>query len=392
MAAALTAITRLPYDAQHLPFTTVRFVKKDTAFQFDVQVPRRVADCEARTEAGATCGRHRQEGAAGESGRDEEGPGGRGRALAVRRRGPVADPGFDTISPDQQQQTTQQGQQQGQRGAAQGPRLRRPPRNRTLHFEYDLATGHARPARRRLPAPRQPRWASLSPDEKTIVFARNHNLYMMDAGQLRAGAEEGRRPDHRRGPADEGRRGALQLRAHDPARHPDRAAAGGAGRGRAGQRRDKNARVPAVTVIWSRDSSKFAVVRRDVRKVADLWVIDALANPRPKLETYRYAMPGEANTPQSEIHVFDIAHEGAVKVKVDRFRIRPSRSPRRRCPPRRRRRRERAAPRPTPPAAVAERHARQALLHAHEPRSCTGRRVRRQPGDGRGQGARSRSG
>ena len=27
----------------------------------------------------------------------------------------------------------------------------------------------------------KPRWASISPDKKTILFARNHNLYMMDA-------------------------------------------------------------------------------------------------------------------------------------------------------------------------------------------------------------------
>src|SRR5216684_404322 len=40
MAATLTSITREPYDAQHLPFTSVKFVKKDAAFQFDVQVPR----------------------------------------------------------------------------------------------------------------------------------------------------------------------------------------------------------------------------------------------------------------------------------------------------------------------------------------------------------------
>jgi hypothetical protein len=39
MAATLTTITRIPYDAQHLPFTTVRFVKNDTAFEFDVQIP-----------------------------------------------------------------------------------------------------------------------------------------------------------------------------------------------------------------------------------------------------------------------------------------------------------------------------------------------------------------
>ena len=39
MAASLTSITRIPYDAQHLPFSTVRFVRNDAAFEFDVQVP-----------------------------------------------------------------------------------------------------------------------------------------------------------------------------------------------------------------------------------------------------------------------------------------------------------------------------------------------------------------
>src|SRR5204862_4034274 len=33
------------------------------------------------------------------------------------------------------------------------------------------------------PTPR-PRWATLSPDEQTILFARNHNLYMMDAANF----------------------------------------------------------------------------------------------------------------------------------------------------------------------------------------------------------------
>src|SRR5439155_22311864 len=53
--------------------------------------------------------------------------------------------------------------------------------------------------------------------------------------------------------------------------------------------------------------------------VADLFVIDALATPRPALETYRYAMPGEANIPQPQIEVFDRATRGRVKVKADRF-------------------------------------------------------------------------
>ena len=39
IAATLTAITRIPYDAQHLPFSNVRFVKDNAAFEFEVQVP-----------------------------------------------------------------------------------------------------------------------------------------------------------------------------------------------------------------------------------------------------------------------------------------------------------------------------------------------------------------
>jgi dipeptidyl aminopeptidase/acylaminoacyl peptidase len=83
---------------------------------------------------------------------------------------------------------------------------------------------------------------------------------------------------------------------------------------------DKNARVPAIQAIWSKDSKKFAVIRRDDRKVEDLWVIDALAQPRPKLQTYRYAMPGEVNIPIPEMLVFDVASKSMVKVKTDRFK------------------------------------------------------------------------
>ena len=56
-------------------------------------------------------------------------------------------------------------------------------------------------------------------------------------------------------------------------------------------------RVSAGNVAWSRDSKKFALVRRDSRKVEKLWVINSLASPRPTLDTYRYAMPGDVNVP-----------------------------------------------------------------------------------------------
>ena len=54
--------------------------------------------------------------------------------------------------------------------------------------------------------------------------------------------------------------------------------------------------------------------------MGDLWVIRTLENPRPALETYKYAMPGEANVPQSHLEVFDVASTGRKEIKVDRFK------------------------------------------------------------------------
>ena len=133
--------------------------------------------------------------------------------------------------------------------------------------------------------------------------------------------------------------------------------------------------MPAITLIWSRDSNKFALVRRDSRKVADLWVINALAQPRPTLETYRYSMPGEANIPQSEIHVFDRNSKQRVTVKEDRF---PDQSVQIATMPQRNN--IQRDPRRPDPGAVAQRRARQAVLHAPEPRpaphGCRGGRHR----------------
>jgi len=40
LEAQLTAATGLPWDSQHLPITTIRFVKNDSSIEFDIAVPR----------------------------------------------------------------------------------------------------------------------------------------------------------------------------------------------------------------------------------------------------------------------------------------------------------------------------------------------------------------
>ena len=294
MAAALTTITRIPYDAQNLPFSTVRFVKKDTAFEFNFQVPASAVIPSTKPRELTT---------------EQQGE--------TRGRDDLNDAGVDP-----QQQGGRQGGRGGRGASGDAPA---PPRNKTLYFEYDMATARVTLLEDFKPEPRQLRWASMSPDSKTVLFARNHNLYMMDAEsyakalknpndttivevQLTTDGEDTYGFSSRsggRGNQDD----QQQQQQQDDEQQQE-------------QREDvdaKNARVAAVATVWSRDSGKFALVRRDVRLVKDLWVINPLANPRPTLETYRYAMPGEEHTPQSEIFVFDVKSRTRVKIKADRF-------------------------------------------------------------------------
>ena len=298
MAAALTMITRIPYDAQHLPFTQVRFIKNDTAFEFEVQVPRDANVLTMKPKAITTD--QQQDGRQLDEQRDED------------------DMAGDPLQQGQQGQRGQRAGGPGRGGAAA-------PRTKTLYFEYEMATGRVSLNEDRVPDPRRPTWASISPDGKTIIFARNHNLYMMDAenwAKAQKNANDTTIVEH-------------QL-TKDGEEHYSFAGGGRGGRGQQQQQQqderdedqqreqqeetDKNRRTRAGNLVWTRDSGKFAMIRRDARKVKDLWVIDSLGSPRPTLETYRYAMPGEEHIPQSEMWVFDVAAKSRTRVKADRFK------------------------------------------------------------------------
>jgi dipeptidyl aminopeptidase/acylaminoacyl peptidase len=71
---------------------------------------------------------------------------------------------------------------------------------------------------------------------------------------------------------------------------------------------------------WFEDNKKFYVDRDDSRKVKDLWVINTLKDPRPELETYRYAMPGDEFVPQNELWVFDVDSRKGVKIQTEKWK------------------------------------------------------------------------
>ena len=57
-------------------------------------------------------------------------------------------------------------------------------------------------------------------------------------------------------------------------------------------------------VTWSPDGKSFSFVRRDQRKVKDLFLVNVLAQPRPVLIHYKYTMPGEEDVTRSELWTF----------------------------------------------------------------------------------------
>lgn len=62
-----------------------------------------------------------------------------------------------------------------------------------------------------------------------------------------------------------------------------------------------------ASVSWSEDSKNFHVRRSDSRKVKDLFLVNEIADPRPTLQTYKYAMPGDENVSQYELFTYEVA-------------------------------------------------------------------------------------
>ncbi len=300
MAAQLTRILRTPYDAQHLPVSTIRFFENDTKIRFSVTLPR---DAKVENSAGEEITGMTQTQDTGRGGAGGAGRGGGGRGV-------------------QQQQ-----QQGGRAGAPAAPAVG----NATWWLEYQFATGTVVLNDKYKPETPGPNWATVSPDKKYVVYSRNFNLFMMDAANFELAKKTPGDPAivetqlTTDGEKDYGfgRGGGAgnQDQQQDVTQTQEQ---GTGGRGSAqlsdADKKYGGPRVSAGGVTWSADNKMFSSTRNDQRKVADLWVINALANPRPTLETYKYGMPGEEQQPQAELHVVDLDAKKALKVKTEAFK------------------------------------------------------------------------
>ena len=286
MAAQLTTLTRIPFDAQHLPMGAslpaavadaagepapppmLKWAKNDTVIRFEIEVPK-----EAK--------------------------------IPGEKEAPKPEPKKEEAVKDDSKKD----------GAADKD-AEEPKTTKTLYFEYDLGTGKLILLPDFKPDPKKPLWAQVSPDEKTVIFARGDNLFMMDADNYKLALADFGDPKVQEVQITTDGEEHFSL-----AREMHEQQITNLKKDQKGDTKHKDgARVPAVPLQWSKDSKKFSGVREDLRKVADLWVINSLASPRPKLETYRYAMPGEENVDQAELFVLDLESKKRVTVKADAFK------------------------------------------------------------------------
>ncbi|MDE6139560.1 MAG: DPP IV N-terminal domain-containing protein [Alistipes sp.] len=171
---------------------------------------------------------------------------------------------------------------------------------KTFHFSWDMQTRQLSEIDER--DKRYPDWVNLSPDGSKAVYERNYNLWYMsgeDVEKLRRNPKDTTVVEHRL--TDDGTADFSYSWYEDSVVQID------------------TAKRYAVDLCWSPDSRRFAVVRNDVSRIKDLWVIDVLSEPRPKLQSYKYQMPGE-ESPAAHLELFDMEDLSRREIAVDAYK------------------------------------------------------------------------
>jgi dipeptidyl aminopeptidase/acylaminoacyl peptidase len=284
LATLLSEAVKKPLDAAQLPLvrvsindegTKIKFVVEETQFDYDLAAEK-LSNLGKAPPAPA-------------------GFGGRGGRFGQQQ--------------DNQQQQQQQQQQQDQQRQDQQQQ------DQERNNQQQIGRGGRQGA-----GPGKPQdYRVFSPDRKAYVFVRNHNLYLLEtdasppaslvlptwattlpgvlgqAWAITAGATILRENK------------AIQLTTDGAEEYSfGRMAQFGSG---------MDDQVGPPTVNWSSDSKSFYATRVDSRGVHDLYLVNALSQPRPTLEKYKYPMPGEEAVRRSELFVCDRASKKLVQIK-----------------------------------------------------------------------------
>lgn len=149
------------------------------------------------------------------------------------------------------------------------------------------------------------RWGNVSPDKKHVVYAKDLNLYYMsyaDYERLKKNPKDSTITEI-----------ALTTDGIEDF-------AFGIPRFRLNTDSLYDHKRRQVQGAWAPTGRYFVVTLADNRKVKDLWVINSVANPRPTLESYKYQMPGEAESPAIHLYLFDVEMNTRKEITAEAFK------------------------------------------------------------------------
>ncbi len=175
-----------------------------------------------------------------------------------------------------------------------------------FYCEYNLSTGKVTHLKDFEPEKRYPSWANVSPDKSMAIFAKNHNLWVMDAENLQKAIE-----DEKDSTIVARQITTDGIEGYDYGGNTNRMS-------NVDAQKKKNDRMRAF-VVWSPDSKKFAFQKVDNRALKPLWVINPISQPRPTLETYLYQMPGEEGS-NVELLIFDVSTMTPKRVDIEAYK------------------------------------------------------------------------
>lgn len=180
-------------------------------------------------------------------------------------------------------------------------------KKKVFHLEYDLASGALREISDQTKEKNTLSWANFNPDTTRVYFAKKFNLYWMS------------KADYDKAVKDE-KDSTIVEHQFTTDGVLNYAWGGDEYSITTGGDKDEEEKRKAVYLSWSPNGQHFVLTRKDGRHLSPLWVINNVGAKRPTLETYKYQMPGEVDSTETELYIFDAQTLSPKRVGVNAYK------------------------------------------------------------------------
>ncbi len=183
-------------------------------------------------------------------------------------------------------------------------------KKKLFHFEYNVNNNNLKEISDTTEKKRQLAWGSFNPDTSKVFFSKNYNLYWMDYANYQKALK-----DEKDSTIVEHQITNDGVQYYAWGSEPYSVTTGD----KKSEDEDKQKR-KSVWLNWSPNGQHFAIARKDNRNLSALWVINNVGGKRPSLETYKYLMPGETDSTETDLYLFQANELKPRKINVQAFK------------------------------------------------------------------------